>query len=208
MTKRKAPAPAKAKPSKHDGTNKDDAGLNPMQEKFVLHYCNDPKHNASQAARDAGYSEDTAGQLGYQLLQIPSIRKAIKARLNERFDTLDITGDRILREIAKIAFGNMKQIATWTGNKFELKESDELDDDSAALLKSMSMTDSESESSSEKGSSSSSSRSLSFGTFDKMKALELLAKNKKLLTEKLEVTDKTGLAAKLARARARKEAKR
>jgi len=188
------------KPSKHDGTNKNEEGLTPAQESFVLHYCNMVRPNATQAAKDAGYSEATAGQLGYQLLQKPSIRSAIQAKLQERFDTLDITGDRILREIATIAFGNLKQVAKWSEGGFQLLDSDELSDEEANLLKSLSM--SESESSSSEGSSS--SHSISFGTFDKLKALELLAKNKKLLTDVVEHKD-TGLADRLAKARKRKK---
>lgn len=187
--KPKKAAPAKEKKSKHDPTNKDEAGLTPMQEKFVLFYCNDPKHNATKAAKDAGYSEDTAAQQGYQLLQIPSVHKAIQAKLKERYNILDITGDRILRELAKIAFGSMKDVAKWDGDTFTLLDSDEIDDDAAALIKSMSH--SESESSSAEGSSS--SKSISFGTFDKLKALELLAKNKKLLTDKVEHSGKVTL---------------
>lgn len=173
----------KPKKSKHDGTNKNKAGYTPMQEAFILHYVNDPQHNATKAAKNAGFSEATAGQQGYQLLQIPSIRKAIETKLEERYDTLDISGNRILREIAKIAFGNLKQVATWSENTLKLIDSKALSEDDAALLKSISV--SESSSSSDK--SDSSSTSISFQVFDKLKALELLAKNKKLLTDKIKL---------------------
>jgi phage terminase small subunit len=183
---KKKKTPAKEKKSKHDPTNKDEAGLTPMQEKFVLHYCNDPKHNATKAAKDAGYSEETAGQLGWQLLQIPSINKAITAKLEERYNILDITGFRILREVSKIAFGSLKDVAKWNGKEIELLDSDELDDIGAAMLKSISASESFSESSSDTGSSSSRSKSISFGVFSKEKALELLLKNKGMLQTKLE----------------------
>lgn len=169
---------------------KTEKAFTPKQQLFVLEYLID--YNATKAAIRAGYSEHTAMEQGYQLLQIPSVRAAISSKLNERYDDIDITGKRILREIAKIAFSNLKQVADWDGKRFTLKDSDQLDEDSAAILRNLSMTEGESESSNSRGSSSSSSRSLSFGTFDKLKALELLAKNKSLLIEKHEVTGKDG----------------
>lgn len=192
---------AKSKKSnKHDGTNKNKKGLTPMQELFVRHFL--IGYNATQAAKDAGYSEHTAMEQGSQLLKVPSVRKAISDKLDERYDTLDITGDRILREMAKIAFSNLKNVATWNGDSFELKDSSEISEDDASMLKSLSKT--VNEYSSDKGDGS--SKSLSFVVHDKLKALEMLAKNKKLLTEKLEIHDKTNMAAKLAAARKRREA--
>lgn len=178
--------PSPGATSKHDGTNKNAAGLTPMQEKFVHLYCADPKHNATRAAKEAGYAEDSASQQGYQLLQIPSVSKAITERLVEVYNTIDITGERILREIAKIAFGSLKDVAKWNGKEIELLNSDQLDEIGAAMLKSISASESFSESSTDSGSSSSSSRSISFGVFSKEKALELLAKNKNLINERVD----------------------
>jgi hypothetical protein len=53
------------------------AALQAKQRKFVAHYL--ASLNASQAARQAGYSEKTAGQIGYQLLQKTSIAAAVSA---------------------------------------------------------------------------------------------------------------------------------
>lgn len=50
-------------------------GVNDMQEAFVREYVLD--WNATQAALRAGYSEVSAGQIGWQLLQKPSIREAV-----------------------------------------------------------------------------------------------------------------------------------
>lgn len=160
--------------------------LTDMQESFVREYLVDM--NATQAAIRAKYSEDTAGQLGWQNLQIPSIRSAIDHELTKRFERLDLRADRVLLELRRLAFGRLKDIAKYGANAPELISTEDLDDDAAALMKSI--TFSESSSSSDKGDSS--SKSVSFAMHDKKGALEVLAKHFKLLTDKVEHTGKDG----------------
>jgi phage terminase small subunit len=56
------------------------AALKPQQRKFVEAFC--ASFNATQAAKEAGYSEKTARQQGSRLLTIVDIRAAIKAVLD------------------------------------------------------------------------------------------------------------------------------
>lgn len=69
--------------------------MNPMQWKFVHEYCVDL--NATKAAIRAGYSEHTAEQLGYQLLQKPSVKAAIDERLEDIATAAGITAEKVLR---------------------------------------------------------------------------------------------------------------
>jgi len=69
--------------------------MNPMQWKFVHEYCVDL--NATKAAIRAGYSEHTAEQLGYQLLQKPSVKAAIDERLEDIATAVGITAEKVLR---------------------------------------------------------------------------------------------------------------
>ena len=55
--------------------------LTPKQERFVCEYLKDL--NATQAAIRAGYSENSAGQIGAENLRKPAIKEAIEAKLNE-----------------------------------------------------------------------------------------------------------------------------
>ena len=55
--------------------------LTPKQERFVCEYLKDL--NATQAAIRAGYSENSAGQIGAENLRKPAIKEAIDAKLNE-----------------------------------------------------------------------------------------------------------------------------
>lgn len=77
-------------------------GLTPKQKAFVREYC---KHqNALRAAIDSGYSKKTAGAIGHENLKKPEIKKAIAEIIDKRDVKLDISAERILAEIASIAF--------------------------------------------------------------------------------------------------------
>ena len=56
--------------------------------------------NATQAAIRAGYSPDSAGSIGFELLKKPEIR----ARIDQAM------ADRVLRELGRIAFLNPKDV--------------------------------------------------------------------------------------------------
>ncbi len=72
------------------------------QKLFVKEYLIDL--NATQAAIRAGYSKKTAGRTGYENLKKPEIAKAIQKAMNDRAEKLDISDERILKEIAEMAF--------------------------------------------------------------------------------------------------------
>ncbi len=78
------------------------------QKKFVEEYLIDL--NATQAAIRAGYSPTTAGSIGQENLTKPEISKAISKALAERSKRTGVTQDRVVRELAKIAFLDMTQV--------------------------------------------------------------------------------------------------
>ena len=80
--------------------------MTPKQERFVKEYMIDL--NTTQAAIRAGYSEKTAEQQGYQLLQNTSVSAAVAKAMKKRGDKLEITADRVLKELALIGFANME----------------------------------------------------------------------------------------------------
>ena len=67
--------------------------MTPKQQAFVREYAID--RNATQAATRAGYSAKTAEQLGYQLLQKPSVIEAIGAQEARHREQCDITVEAI-----------------------------------------------------------------------------------------------------------------
>lgn len=99
--------------------------LNPKQARFVEEYLKDL--NATRAAKDAGYSARRASELGYQLLQHPTVAAAIQEAKQVRSERTQITADRVLEEIAAIAFAHMGQFATWHDDRVSLIDSSEVD---------------------------------------------------------------------------------
>lgn len=78
--------------------------LTPKQKRFVDEYLIDL--NATQAAIRAGYSKKTAKDIGGENLSKPAIATEIQKQLAKHQSKLEITQERILQELASIAFAN------------------------------------------------------------------------------------------------------
>lgn len=81
------------------------AKLTAKQARFVKEYLVDG--NATQAAIRAKYSKKTAEQIGYQLLQNSSVRRAVADGQAKQAQKLEITADQIAAELVKLGFSNM-----------------------------------------------------------------------------------------------------
>jgi phage terminase small subunit len=108
---------------------KKDKNLTPKQAQFVAEYLIDL--NATQAAIRAGYSKKTAGAIGDENLKKPEIAAALAAAQQKRGERTEITADRVLQELARIAFFDLRKLYREDGT---LKAMHELDDDAAAVL--------------------------------------------------------------------------
>ena len=80
------------------------ARLTKKNEVFCEEYLIDL--NATQAAIRAGYSVESAGSIGSELLKKPENRARVEAAMAERSKRTGINADRVLRELGKIAFVN------------------------------------------------------------------------------------------------------
>ena len=76
--------------------------LSPKQRRFVEEYLLDL--NAAHAASRAGYSRHRANQMGYENLAKPEIAAAIRAAQDERARRTQVTADRVVAELASVAF--------------------------------------------------------------------------------------------------------
>lgn len=103
--------------------------LTPKQRRFVLEYLVDL--NATQAAIRAGYSRRTAEWIGPQLLTKTHVAAEIEKVMAERAKRTGITADRVLKELARIGFLDIRKAFNIDGS---LKPLDELDDDTAAAI--------------------------------------------------------------------------
>lgn len=111
-------------------------GLLPKQAKFVAEYL--ISGNATQAALAAGYSAKTAYKIGAENLRKPQIasllaqrNSEIAARQDERLAAMELTKERVEREIARIAFFDPRKMFHPDGRP---KEVTELDDDTASCI--------------------------------------------------------------------------
>ena len=80
--------------------------LNTKQRKFVREYLLDL--NATQAAIRAGYSRKTSGEIGHRLLKHVEVKKAIRRGMDKAAARYDISQERILKELAIIAYSDLK----------------------------------------------------------------------------------------------------
>mgnify|MGYP003745358937 CR=1 FL=1 len=85
-------------------------GLSAKQQRFVDEYLVDL--NATQAAIRAGYSEKTAGAQGFDLLKKPEIEAAIAEAMKRRSKRTDVTQDRVVKELAAMAFYDPADLAS------------------------------------------------------------------------------------------------
>ncbi len=103
--------------------------LTPKQQRFVEEYLIDL--NATQAAIRAGYSKKTAGQIGDENLKKPQIAGALQEAMNKRSERTEITADRVLKELGRIAFFDIRKLYNEDGS---LKNPSLLDDEAAAVM--------------------------------------------------------------------------
>lgn len=148
------------------------AKLTDKQKRFVEEYLIDL--NATQAAIRAGYSPKRASEQGHQLLQKTTVSEAISKAMAERSRRTGISQDRVVNELAKIAFVNMLDVVDEEGRIRSTASEDDL-----ACIESIKHK----ESSSINGDST--EREIKIAS--KLKALELLGKHLGIWNDKLDV---------------------
>ncbi|MFK0377834.1 terminase small subunit [Pandoraea sp. NPDC090278] len=156
------------------------AKLTKKQQRFVDEYLIDL--NATQAAIRAGYSEKTAYAIGAENLSKPQISEAVAERMKDRERRTEITQDRVLQELARIAFFDIRKLYREDGS---MKAPHELDDEAAAVLSGVDVTE-------EFAGSGESREHVGYTkkakVFDKGSALALAMRHLGMLNDKLQLT--------------------
>lgn len=109
--------------------------LTPKQEAFIQEYLVDL--NATQAAIRAGYSKRTAYRTGADNLKKPQIATAIAKAKVERAKRVEITADRVLEELARIGFANVRDLFEWDEESATFIPSRDLTEEQAAAVASV-----------------------------------------------------------------------
>ena len=101
------------------------------QKRFVEEYLIDL--NATQAAIRAGFSVRTANEQGSRMLANVSISKAIASAMAERSRRTGVNQDRVVLELAKIAFVNASDVI----NTEDATVKEDADPDDTAAIQSV-----------------------------------------------------------------------
>lgn len=152
--------------------------MTPKHALFVAEYLKDL--NATQAAIRSGYSKKTARQQASDLLTNPAIETAIQAGLAKRLQKAELTADRVLEEMRRLAFADIRRLFDEHG---DLKPLHTLSAEDAAAIASIEVV----------------KKNLAAGdnhvdiihkvkAWDKTKALDMLGKHFNLLTEQVRHT--------------------
>ena len=141
------------------------------QKRFIEEYLIDL--NATQAAIRAGYSPDTAQQTGSENLSKPVIRAQIDRAMAERSKRTGVNAERVVQELAKIAFVNAAEVID---PKTATVKEDALPEDTAAIQSVKVKTFGE----------DGLEREIKMA--DKLKALELLGKRLGMFKDRIELS--------------------
>lgn len=159
------------------------AKMTERQKRFCDEYLIDL--NATQAAIRAGYSPNAAKEIGCENLIKPNIKNTIDKALAERSKRTGLNAERVITELAKIAFVNPADVIDFTSATVL---SDAKRDDTAAISSvKMKTIPSEDGDITER----------EVKTYDKIKALELLGKHLGIFTEKIDASVDTELTIKI-----------
>lgn len=146
--------------------------LSAIREAFCQHYT---KHwNATRAAKESGYKARWAADIGHRLTNNSLVKARISELTEHALKEIGVTRERVLTELSRIAFANMKDVASWNPSGVEYKSSEEISESDAAAISEVTETVTQA------------GGTLKIKQHDKTRALEILSKHLKMLTDKHE----------------------
>ncbi|MBT0811052.1 terminase small subunit [Litoribacter ruber] len=104
--------------------------------KFVEAYLSDGTRNATASAIKAGYSENSAGQIGHSTLKKHEIQKYIQFLSAPLLEQAGVTQERLVQELARVGFANVVDIMQ---GDWQLKPLDELTKNQTAAISAISV---------------------------------------------------------------------
>jgi phage terminase small subunit len=145
---------------------------------FVMEYLVDKCMKA--AAVRAGLSEKSSESAGSRMYNTPRVKHAIDWHMARAFAKIEITSDRILQEIAATAFLDPRNFFNEAGALKSVGDLNELDARGLSSLEVSVFTNDDGE--------VEVTKKVKFN--DKLRALELLGKNLKMFTDKVEISQR------------------
>jgi len=106
--------------------------LSPRERRFVEEYLVDL--NAGKAAIRSGYPGTAPRNYAQRCLNKPRVAEAIRVAMAARSERTRVDADRVIRELERIAFADIRKYTAADGAGFGLKQIAELSDDEAAAV--------------------------------------------------------------------------
>ena len=152
-------------------------------------------YNGTKAAIKAGYAVPSANRTASRMLNKPKIKAYLDAQKNKILNSIELTQEKVMREIARLALSDIRKYFDANG---KLKNIADLDDDAAAALASVDTDELFEGVGKDRGHIGYTKK---IRTYDKTKALEMLAKHFKIYDDgegkmKLNITIKKKRKAK------------
>lgn len=158
--------------------------ITPKKAMFAKEYLIDL--NGTRAAIRAGYSKRTANEQASRLLADVSVQQLIQQAMKERATRTELTADRVLLEIQKLAFFDPRKLFDDAGAPIHVSK---LDDDTAAAIAGLDIVMQGNE-------DVGFAQVLKVKLSDKRASLELLGRHLKLFTDKVVVEGGTTVIVK------------
>jgi len=143
-------------------------GLTDKQKRFCEEYIIDL--NGAQSAIRAGYAEGSARVEGSRLLSNDNIQEYISKLQQSKSEELNITQNKVLQELCKIAFGDVKNYFDDMGRLIDINE---LENQISASIKSVTV---QQEKSQAQGEVFIESTIKKIESYDKLKAIDTINK--------------------------------
>ena len=151
--------------------------LTAKQQAFVREYLLDL--NATQAAIRAGYAAKWADRQAHLLIEKNrAIADAIQAALKKRNEKLEVTADRVVIELARIAFSDTTSAIRIEDGRVVVRDTNDLDENTRRAISEISET------------TTANGGTVKVKFHDKTRALELLSRHLGLLNDRLSIDAK------------------
>lgn len=159
--------------------------------------------NGKRAAIAAGYSKRSAEVTASRLLRKPRVQRLIRKLMKRRAEKLDLTGERVLKELARLAFANMTDYIDIGPDGSARVDFSRVDRDKGAAIQEVDIDEySERTGNRKRGKPTFETvKRVKFKLADKGQNLERLGRHLKLFTDKLEVAGLESLAERIRKAR-------
>jgi phage terminase small subunit len=109
--------------------------LSEKENRFIELYLHGPNaFNGAACAREAGFAKKSAKVTASRLLDKPKILQELARRRQRLMDRIELSRDRVLEEIRRMAFAKITDVVEWDEDTARMKPSEYLGEEIAAAV--------------------------------------------------------------------------